>query len=96
MEEFSTEKKLDVVDALVSDIVKVKRKCGFACLTPDERKKMSSLGARKAHSMGVAHKWTSAEAKIAGQIGGSASHRIRGRRPKVKIDQEEVTNAAED
>lgn len=43
---------------------------GFACLSPEERRRIATLGGKKIHEMGVAHKFTTAEAVAAGQKGG--------------------------
>lgn len=40
-------------------------KRGFAAMTPERRKEVSSKGGKKAHELGTAHQWTSAEAKEA-------------------------------
>lgn len=45
---------------------------GLALLTPEERKRIASMGGKKAHAIGKAHQYTSEEAKIAGQKGGAA------------------------
>jgi hypothetical protein len=62
---------------------------GFAALSEDERKQISSMGGRAAHAAGTAHEFTSEEAKAAGRKGGAAVHakrkeeaRLRGHAPK--------------
>ena len=62
---------------------------GFAALSEDERKQISSMGGRAAQAVGTAHKWTSEEARAAGRKGGAAVHakrkeeaRLRGHAPK--------------
>lgn len=42
---------------------------GFQKLSSEERRKISSLGGIVAHAMGVAHRWTPEEARIAGRKG---------------------------
>jgi len=54
---------------------KEKKKRGFAALTPEQRKEISSKGGKAAHSKGVAHCWTSQEAIEAGKLGGQATRR---------------------
>jgi len=49
-----------------------KSKRGFASLSPERRKEIASNGGKKAHALGFAHKFTSAEAKVAGRKGGLA------------------------
>ena len=43
-------------------------KRGFASMDPARLKELSGFGGRKAHAMGKAHRWTSAEAREAGLI----------------------------
>lgn len=45
---------------------------GFASMSKDKQKAIASKGGRAAHKKGTAHKWTSAEARVAGQKGGRA------------------------
>lgn len=55
---------------------------GFASMDPQRQKEIASLGGRAAHKMGVAHEWSSEEARQAGRKGGQNSHgggRTRGR-----------------
>jgi uncharacterized protein len=53
------------------------RSYGFAAMSPEQRKAISSKGGKAAHEQGVAHKFTSAEAYIAGRRGGDAVARDR-------------------
>lgn len=48
---------------------------GFAILSPEERKRIASLGGIAAHKKGTAHTWDSYHASIAGRKGGGATHR---------------------
>lgn len=50
---------------------------GFAAITVEERKRISSLGGKAAHAAGTAHEWNGEEAKEAGRKGGSASQAKR-------------------
>ncbi len=50
---------------------------GFASMDPDKQKLIASKGGKTAHKKGTAHKWTSEEARRAGQIGGRARHQKR-------------------
>ena len=51
---------------------------GFAAMDPEYQRKIAREGGRIAHERGVAHKWTSEEARAAGRKGGQNS-RGRGR-----------------
>jgi uncharacterized protein len=51
---------------------------GFAGMDPEERRNVASMGGKAAHRLGVAHEWTTEEARRAGRIGGMKSRR----RPK--------------
>lgn len=44
---------------------------GFACLTPEQRRAIARKGGTNAHAQGVAHRWTTEEARSAGQKGGN-------------------------
>jgi uncharacterized protein len=44
---------------------------GFASMSEERKREISSLGGRTAHKQGVAHKWTSEEARAAGRKGGA-------------------------
>ena len=50
-------------------------KRGFASMDKAKRSLIAGNGGRKAHKMGKAHTWTSAEARTAGKIGGKRSSR---------------------
>ena len=52
---------------------------GFAAMDPAQRKIIASEGGRAAHKLGVAHKWTTEEAREAGRKGGQIS-RSNGRK----------------
>jgi general stress protein YciG len=43
---------------------------GFAAMSPERQKEIASEGGRAAHQQGVAHEWTSEEARQAGKKGG--------------------------
>lgn len=45
---------------------------GFASMNKDKQRMIASKGGRAAHQKGTAHKWTSDEARKAGQLGGRA------------------------
>ena len=51
---------------------------GFGSMSPEKKREIASKGGKAAHRLGVAHKWTSEEAQIAGRKGGLISRR----RPK--------------
>lgn len=56
---------------------KGKSKRGFASMPPEKQKLIASKGGKTAHKKGTAHKWTSEEARRAGQKGGRARHQNR-------------------
>lgn len=50
---------------------------GFALLSPEKRKEISSRGGKSAHALGVAHEFTVEEAIAAGSKGGKATRAKR-------------------
>lgn len=50
---------------------------GFASMDPQRQREIASAGGRAAHQMGVAHEFTSEEARAAGRKGGEAVSRDR-------------------
>jgi uncharacterized protein len=52
-----------------------KRKRGFAAMTPEQQRKIASMGGRAAHERGTAHEWNAMEAAEAGRRGGKAQGR---------------------
>ena len=46
---------------------------GFASMSPEQQREIASKGGQAAHRKGVAHEWTSEEARAAGRKGGQAS-----------------------
>ncbi len=48
---------------------------GFASMDKAKQRMIASKGGRAAHAKGTAHKWTSDEARKAGQKGGRARQR---------------------
>ena len=51
---------------------------GFAAMDSEKQKEIARKGGRAAHEQGVAHEWSSTEAREAGKKGGQS----RGRKPK--------------
>jgi uncharacterized protein len=51
---------------------------GFAAMDTEKQREIARKGGRAAHEQGVAHEWSSQEAREAGKKGGQS----RGRRPK--------------
>jgi general stress protein YciG len=49
-----------------------KKKRGFAAMSPEKRKEIASKGGKRAHLLGTAHKYTPAEARVAGRLGSAA------------------------
>jgi general stress protein YciG len=58
--------------------IEKKTKRGFASMDPEKQKLVASQGGRVAHQLGVAHQWTSEEARNAGKKGGQNSHGRNG------------------
>lgn len=58
-----------------------KKKRGFAAMDPKKVAEIASKGGIAAHQAGTAHKFTTAEAQVAGTKGGRAKHTHRGRTP---------------
>lgn len=48
---------------------------GFASMDKNKQRLIASKGGRAAHRAGKAHKWTSEEARKAGQKGGRSRHK---------------------
>ena len=48
---------------------------GFAAMSAEKLKEIASKGGRAAHEQGVAHEWSSEEARAAGKKGGQARGR---------------------
>lgn len=57
-----------------------KSRRGFAAMSPERQREIASQGGRAAHQQGVAHEWSSDEARAAGKKGGQASGRRRTER----------------
>ena len=55
---------------IIDNTSSAKKRQGFACLSAEVRKAISSKGGKAAHAMGKAHCFTSEEAQKAGRIGG--------------------------
>lgn len=56
--------------------MKKQGKRGFAAMTIEKRKQIAAKGGYAAHKKGVAHTWTSEEARAAGRLGGTRKHQI--------------------
>jgi len=56
------------------------RKRGFALMGVERQREVASLGGRRAHELGVAHEFTTEEAKKAGRKGGRAASKKREKR----------------
>lgn len=55
---------------------------GFASMTAEKRQEIASKGGKKAHELGLAHRFSHEEAVRAGKLGGAISRR----RSKIGID----------
>ena len=58
-----------------------KQNRGFATMSPEERSRIASMGGKKAHALGVAHRWTKETAKIAGRKGGLTPRPLQDEQP---------------
>ncbi len=54
-----------------------KSRRGFAAMSAERQREIASQGGRAAHQQGVAHEWSTEEARAAGKKGGQASGRRR-------------------
>lgn len=59
------------------------RKRGFAAMTPEKRRELSSRGGKASHATGKAHRFTTEEAKAAGRKGGLAGKGVSKRRKRA-------------
>jgi general stress protein YciG len=57
---------------------------GFASLSPERRSEIASAGGRAAHEKGLAHQFTSEEARAAGRKGGEANAKRRAERAAIR------------
>jgi general stress protein YciG len=69
----------------------MKKKRGFAALTPEQRREIASKGGRAAQRKGKAHRWTAEEAVEAGRRGGIVSQQ---RQTGFRFDSETGAAAA--
>jgi general stress protein YciG len=64
------------------DAPKPKKRRGFAAMDRAKVREIAAKGGAAAHARGTAHRFTTEQARTAGQKGGRAPHRWRGaRRP---------------
>ena len=54
-----------------------KSRRGFAAMSPERQREIASQGGRAAHQQGVAHEWSTDEARAAGKKGGQISGKRR-------------------
>jgi len=72
------------------------RRRGFAAMSRDRLREIASLGGRKAHQKGTAHRWTTEEARAAGRKGGHVSHPRRERAANGQYLGDETRKKPED
>lgn len=53
-----------------------KSKRGFASMDPEKHRAIASMGGKKAHAKGTAHRWTPEQAAAAGRLGGIKRHKV--------------------
>ncbi len=68
----------------MTEEVKTGKPRGFAAMSPAKRRIIAAMGGRSTQRLGRAHRWTPAEAKLAGAKGGSISRR----RPRAARQQD--------
>lgn len=71
----------------------IKKKRGFACMSPERRREIASKGGRHAQAMGRAHRFSHEEAVAAGQKGGQAVSQDRAHMAAIGKRERNVTNA---
>ena len=59
------------------------RKIGFARMTPEQRKQNSSKGGKEAHAVGLANRFTSESAGVAGKLGGAKTSADRAHMSEI-------------
>jgi uncharacterized protein len=55
-----------------------KKRRGFAAMDPEKVREIASKGGKAAHAQGVAHVFTTEEARAAGRKGGQARYAPKG------------------
>jgi len=60
-----------------------KKKRGFAAMSPEQQRAIASKGGKSAHAQGVAHEFSSEEAKIAGKKGGLSVSKDKSHMSKI-------------
>jgi general stress protein YciG len=66
---------------------------GFASMDPQKQREIASEGGRAAHKQGVAHEWSSEEAREAGRKGGQNSR--GGGRSRTNRSEDSNNNESE-
>lgn len=82
----------EVTTTETAETVTAKKPRGFASISPERRREISSKGGKAAHAVGKAHRFTTEEAREAGKKGGVAPHKSRGR----KLPVSDITNSVTD
>ena len=59
------------------------RKRGFAAMSPERRKQVTSKGGKEAHAAGLANKFTTETAREAGKLGGAKTGADRARMAEI-------------
>lgn len=65
---------------------------GFASMSPEKQREIASKGGRAAHQQGVAHEFSSEEARRAGRKGGESVARDRAHMAEIGKKGAEVRN----
>lgn len=61
----------------------IKSRRGFASMSPEKLREITSKGGKAAHAKGTAHKFTSEEAREAGRKGGASVSKDRAHMAKI-------------
>jgi general stress protein YciG len=56
-----------------------KQQKGFAVMDPKKQREIASMGGKRSHQLGVAHTFTTEEARAAGKKGGKRRRRTAGK-----------------
>lgn len=71
------------MDAHITRSEPIRQARGFAALSEEKRRSISSMGGKAAHAKGTAHEFTTDEARTAGSKGGKAVSRNRAHMSKI-------------
>jgi len=76
----SDEESATASEGTKTETSKPKQRRGFAAMDRAKVREIAHKGGIAAHEKGTAHRFSPEEARVAGQKGGKAPHRVRGRK----------------